>query len=1150
MKLQKGFYFILSIALIASCLVPAAPERTVQAARAFEPALPQEMDEFGNVVREGEQFTNFLPDSEGNTVQVILDSQHNETGRETLARNPFASRSEPATLPDQGLGVPDLNGSNFPVSEEWKFSLYGSGIGAAGLFGLDLEGDGEQEIVAGANAKGDFGADNFWYVLRQTGINQYEQIWVSETFPVTLCQLIASDINQDGVAEVIIGLADASVHVISGENYSELYSFGVQFAPTTMIIADADQNGQEELIISDGTKVSAYNVTTGQLRWSLSSYGGDLAVGNVDQDADLEIVTSKGYVLNGKTRGVEWFYPASTGFGARVDLGDIDGDGMEEIVGANSWYSLTVFDADLKSPIWDISTTLDIQALLLFDVNGDGREEILYGDGQWGSVHCIDGLSQAEVWKIKNPEHGVTNLAVADVDQDSALELLWGAGHTSSGEDFLYIAGINTRLIEWKNLDFDGPLNAHDVGDVDDDGQAEIVLGTFSSNSGYGDGTLHIIDATTHALEWQLTDLPNLKNWEGIGSIRIADVDDDGTTEFAVATADLYDGVIQIYDGRSHTLERQSVEFSSVSLTSMEMGDVDGDGKTEIVVGQDRLTTGATGVRVVVLDGATLSVEWQSISMDTYWGGVYDVHLTDIDQDTILEIVLTLDGGKVYVFDGKTHAMQALINAQAISIWSADLDGNGVPSLLLGRLDGKIDVYNGQSFQLEKTVALTSNPVRCLTMADVNFDGEKEWLVCNPGSLSVFDANSSELLWRKTDGGAATGMYNQISTGELDGDGFIEIVWGSNDHLYQYHMGVSDPLGSSTMQVTPAAVEPGDTLTFTIELVNQSTQAYPDAQLDNPLPDVLQYVEGSLSASDGAAVMENHHLEWNGEIGELDHITITYQAELVKSAPRTTFLNTAVLTTGSFSKTMSASFTLNLIRTFLPVCLSPWIPLCGDFQDDFSNAGSGWAVSNDANVSSSYVSGEFAVTAKNTDYLYLFRAPTCKRSNYSVEMDARWAGTTGNGYGLIFDLDDTYAKYYLFLVNSDYQDYGLFRYSNGSYQTIADWTPSQAIRSGQQTNHLKVTRIGADIQLAINGNVVGTWKDQSAATPGLVGLVISPYMDLPYANARFDNFSVIELPAPASAGSSPDRSMNAPASGAPAMLQMRTLDIERAAPTD
>jgi len=98
---------------------------------------------------------------------------------------------------------------------------------------------------------------------------------------------------------------------------------------------------------------------------------------------------------------------------------------------------------------------------------------------------------------------------------------------------------------------------------------------------------------------------------------------------------------------------------------------------------------------------------------------------------------------------------------------------------------------------------------------------------------------------------------------------------------------------------------------------------------------------------------------------------------------------------------------------------------CPAFFDDFSNPSSGWSVGEDDFVRVEYLGGEYRVLSKNGDYIYLFRAPACPRQNYTVEMDARWVGGTGDSYGLLFGITGNFSQYYMFDMNTDYRMFRL-----------------------------------------------------------------------------------------------------------------------------
>jgi hypothetical protein len=182
-----------------------------------------------------------------------------------------------------------------------------------------------------------------------------------------------------------------------------------------------------------------------------------------------------------------------------------------------------------------------------------------------------------------------------------------------------------------------------------------------------------------------------------------------------------------------------------------------------------------------------------------------------------------------------------------------------------------------------------------------------------------------------------------------------------------------------------------------------------------------------------------------------------------------------------------------------------------DFSDDFSNPDSGWFTGEDAYVRSEYLNEEFRIFTKQTGYFYLYRAPTCPRDNYTLEVDARWVGEPGSSYGLIFGLADDYSHYYLFDMNTDYQMYRLLRRDSAGFTVVAPAAATPAIHGGTATNHMTVVRQSNQISLAINGTVLFDQIDFPNTGLKYVGLVTAPYNDRPDADARFDNFQLIRL---------------------------------------
>lgn len=672
---------------------------------------------------------------------------------------------------------------------QWQYGIFGTSIGQAGLLVSDLDGDGTPEIIASASGGyGYYGSTAFCYIVRQTATGSYEQIWRSENYSVTISRLVIADITGDGKDDIIVGLSDGTVELLDGPTRVKLKSISATAPLTALAIADLDQNGTKDIVTSNGTGVFVYSAESGVLAWSIASGGGySMAAGNVDADAALEIVTTnsggKGYVIDGNTHAIEWEYINS--FGAQVALGDLDSDGMQEIVGASSWYKITIFDADRKTPAWEIPTDLDIGALAVADVEADGIPEIIYGDSQWGKIYAINTQTRAEKWSVSNPRHGVSGIAIGDVDQDGKKEVLWGAGGTSSGADYLYVADPSIGTIEWQNKHLDGPLSPLAIGDIDEDGTDEIVMVSASSESGYAEGIISIFDAKTHALEYQ--EKLGIQDWMGVRSVEIGDVDNDGHTEFVVTTGNIYDGVIRVYSGATHTLKAQSAGYSGNYFSALAIGDVDGDGKTDIVAGQGMEHTGATGVYLIVFDGATLAEKWRSVSLDNSWTGVYDIKLADLDNDGHMDIVSSVLGSRLIVYDGVTHDLKLLIDHPARALEIADIDNDGALEILAGRENGKIDVFNSSTFALKMTVStFDTTPINALRVADIDGDGASDWLLTRDKELAILDGQDQGLKWRSANLTGDAGLYDHLVVKDVDGDGKLDIFLGSDVAIYQF----------------------------------------------------------------------------------------------------------------------------------------------------------------------------------------------------------------------------------------------------------------------------------------------------------------------------------------------------------------------------
>jgi len=672
------------------------------------------------------------------------------------------------------------------IIETWRTGVMGNVLGVAGVVVADIDGDGTTEVLS-AGSTSTFGSDQFWYELEYHASTQdYQMSWISGPEDSGIHVLTTMEAESDG-KQILLGLGSGDVRVVSGISRQQIGLIETGGgAVNQIVVADADNDGNDEIVVCDDSQIHLADPVTLTVETHLPYGANDCEVGDVDEDAAIEIILSDGRVLqfDGIDTTLEWTYPGGE-FGALLELADIDDDPTMEIIGASAWYFITAFDASLQTPLWQIPTSQDVDALLMADVTGDDRVELLYGDGQWGSVYAFDTRTVTEIWHIDNPEHGVGSIAVGDSDDDGQLELLYSSGYSSSGRDQLAVHGLPTTAFEWQSLHLDGPFNALTIGDSNGNGYIEDVIASYESNSGYDDGIVQILDSVRNSLQWSSqSNTFGDTAWTGLHDVVIGDVDNDGNIEFVVATGQLYDGAIYVFDGASRQIEAQYVYDEGATIYSLAIADVDNDGANEIIAGGGREHTGATGVYVYVIDGATGTVEWRSISLGEYWSSIEQIVVADIDSDDTLEIIALNDS--LYVIDGISHVQWQSTQTGFTSIDAFDVSGDDRPEILAGNNSGQLialdgithdEVFNHASGSFDAIPGLEAFRIATDTAAQLAYT--------QSGQLKIFDLSSEATVFQSDVLGNVAGGGNGLAL-LYRNDSRFEILVGTDYSIHQF----------------------------------------------------------------------------------------------------------------------------------------------------------------------------------------------------------------------------------------------------------------------------------------------------------------------------------------------------------------------------
>jgi hypothetical protein len=356
----------------------------------------------------------------------------------------------------------------------------------------------------------------------------------------------------------------------------------------------------------------------------------------------------------------------------------------------------------------------------------------------------------------------IDSVANGDVDGDGDVEVV-------TGGDFYDGARHVAQLVVWDGATMtpenvqggfwvgDTVIKSVAIGDVDDDGKTEIVTGGY-----YNDGTtdvamLCVWDGATLALE--NAQAGNWGTYNHVWSVAIGDVDGDRKTE--IVTGGYYgDGTrtvaqLIIWDGATLALENFQTWYwtSNTFISGVAVEDVDGDGKTEVVTGGHFWDGSHNNAQLCVWSGATLALEKVVTWLWSDHTGIYSIAVGNVDYDGNVEIVTggyfydgTRYNAQLCVWDGATLALEGARSWY----WTSDTHINSVAIREIAG-DAPDQIVTGGIYW-------------------TGFRDVAQLTVWNGATLALVDVQ----VWYWD---LAAGI-NSVATGDVDGDGWAEIVTG------------------------------------------------------------------------------------------------------------------------------------------------------------------------------------------------------------------------------------------------------------------------------------------------------------------------------------------------------------------------------------
>lgn len=557
----------------------------------------------------------------------------------------------------------------------WQYAVFGEDIGASNIVIAPPPTDGRPpEILVGGKSSTSLGS--FWQSIRYNPTTgTYDCVFVSPIFtngiyPATISRIGLANVTTTAEKQIVVMLQDGRIYLYDFATKAELgyFNAGIFYDLYGLSLADLDGDGLSELIVTTSDNLYVFN-GSGQLLWQVAGAGGyDVVVGTMDRRGALKIAATNGKVVDALTHAVVW--TNSNGFGYTLKLAPLPGTNYQQLI-AGVGQDVVAYDVAFQLQRWSIPMQT-VEAIQVADMDADGVPEVLVGDTSGGgsSVHVYDLVTQALKWQVSSWDSGVSNIAVSDVDGDSIVELLWGAGSDSSGPDhFNVTSSVGSHALKWQSVSLDGPFLGPAIGDLDGDGQPELVISSTKCDANYTSGRILVFDLGTLTLRGISQPIADNYSAYGIQDLKLRDVNGDGRMEIVIGADYSYNSVIEVYRFDSNNTFTRiwtngTRPFNS-QFTFVDVADLDNNG-TRKIIGTNRIGGSPTdGVHVYVYDYPSGIESWRSALLRGGSGAGNGLLVQDLNGDGNKEIAVLVGdnygtNGDLYTWDGPTRQLQNL----------------------------------------------------------------------------------------------------------------------------------------------------------------------------------------------------------------------------------------------------------------------------------------------------------------------------------------------------------------------------------------------------------------------------------------------------------------------------------------------------------
>ena len=703
-----------------------------------------------------------------------------------------------------------------------------------------------------------------------------------------LNNIAISDIDGDGQPDLVTanqnlsapGLGSLSVlrnqatkGSLNATSFAVPVVVGSGYVYRSFAVGDIDGDGKPDLLTQSGSSAASVlrnTATAGTINASsfspavnFPSSGSGLTIGDVDGDGKLDVLTARtdllGVLRNKSTAGsinassfdqnVEFVSPNA---GSGVAVGDLDGDGIAEVVITNnSTFSVSVMRANTAS----LATAPQISSFnpsfggpvgSTVTINGSGFNPTAANNSVFfGTVRAVVNSASVTTLTVTVPA-GSNYQPISVLNTANGLTGYASKPFTTTFSN-PYPAGIPFNFYSPK-VDFATGTLPYSValGDLDGDGKQDMVVANASA------GTVSVLRnaASSGAGPASFAAKVDFPVGADPRAVAIGDVDGDGKPDIVVANSG--SATLSVLHNASSTGAinpssfQTKIDFATGAHPfSVVIGDVDADGRPELITAN--LSAGTVSVlRNTATTGVLTASSFAPRTDFPAGSSPRFVALGNVDGDARPDLAVANEqSGTASVL--RNTAATGTINASSFAaplsfttgsspnfIAATDIDGDGKADLVtvnygsntVSVLRSILNAENSLSATsfLPKVDFATGPQPFFAAINDLDGNGKPDIAVVNAASTNISVLRNVSSTYEITPSSFApkvdfaAGNYPvAIAAGDLDGNGIAELVAvdAATDRVSTYAF--NSPQAIRISSISPATGPVGSTVTITGE---------------------------------------------------------------------------------------------------------------------------------------------------------------------------------------------------------------------------------------------------------------------------------------------------------------------------------------------